>query len=189
MSTRFKAFCLITGFLALTTQAIAHQHNGTGHSASSINQSKNELRLEVFKSPTCGCCDDWIAKLEDNNSGVTSYHPEDLAGLKQTLKIRPEYQSCHTGVSKEGFFFEGHVPVYLVKKFLAAPPKGALGLAVPAMPVGSPGMEMGDRFQPYSVLIIKGDGTATIYEEIKTLEQSLRNEVNFKKNADFIYSK
>ena len=175
-------------FLGLHSTTMAHDHSHhTGQAPVDAVQMSTQgkpvaqsqlqkalFSLEVFKSPTCGCCGDWIEKLENNNIAVTSYHPSDLNGVKNTLNIRPEYQSCHTAVSQEGFFFEGHVPVYLVKQFLAAPPKNAAGLSVPAMPVGSPGMEMGDRFQPYSVLLINEDGSASIYEEVKSLEQSLR---------------
>ena len=72
-------------------------------------------------------------------------------------------QSCHTGVSADGYFFEGHIPAKFVTAFLANPPENAAGLAVPGMPAGSPGMEMGDRFNPYSVILVKKDGTTEVY--------------------------
>jgi hypothetical protein len=69
-------------------------------------------------------------------------------------------------VSESGFLFEGHVPAKLVKQFLASPPEGALGLTAPGMPMGSPGMEMGNRFEPYQVLLMKKDGSHEVYATI-----------------------
>jgi hypothetical protein len=162
--------------VCLSPMALSHDnHIAVSPSPISASNINNPLfTLDVFKSPTCGCCTEWITKLEDNKIAVKSFHPADLSGVKSTLNIRPEYQSCHTAVSKEGFFFEGHVPVYLMKQFLANPPKNAAGLSVPGMPIGSPGMEMDNRFQPYKVVLIKENGDAEIYAEIKTLEQSLQ---------------
>lgn len=127
--------------------------------------------LTVFKSPTCGCCTVWMEHLEQRDFAVSSQHPDDLDALKQRLNIKPQYQSCHTAVSVEGYVFEGHVPAALIKRFLAEKPKDAIGLAVPGMPIGSPGMEVGERFQPYEVLLLKKDGSIEVYEKVKSLKQ------------------
>ncbi len=74
-------------------------------------------------------------------------------------------------MSAEGYLFEGHVPARYMKQFLASPPADALGLAVPAMPVGSPGMEMGDRFSPYAVLLLKADGSAELFAQVDSPAQ------------------
>ena len=89
-----------------------------------------------------------------------------MGQLKAEQGILPQYQSCHTGVSKDGFVFEGHIPVDIVKRFLDNPPTDAIGLAVPGMPMGSPGMEMGDRRDDYDVLLLKSDGSSIIFEQI-----------------------
>ena len=89
-----------------------------------------------------------------------------MAGLKSDYGIAPQYRSCHTAISDEGYLFEGHVPARYVKAFLAEPPVDAIGLAVPGMPVGSPGMEMGTDFMPYQVLLLKRDGGAEIYAQV-----------------------
>jgi hypothetical protein len=98
----------------------------------------------------------------------------DLANLTQ-FKLRHgielRYQSCHTAFTPQGFVFEGHIPARFVNQFLAEPPSEAIGLAVPGMPVGSPGMEVGDKFMPYQVLLLKRDGNHEIYADIRRPEQ------------------
>lgn len=127
--------------------------------------------MDVYKSPSCGCCVDWIDHAEQRGCSFTTHHPVDFGQFKADKGIAPRYQSCHTAVSAEGYLFEGHVPARYVKQFLAAPPAGALGLAVPAMPVGTPGMEMGDRFSPYAVLLLKVDGSAELFAQVDSPAQ------------------
>ncbi|MEW5056921.1 MAG: DUF411 domain-containing protein [Cycloclasticus sp.] len=122
--------------------------------------------LDVFKSPTCGCCGKWISHIEDHGVGATIHHPDNLNLVKQKLGIAPVFQSCHTAVSKDGYVFEGHIPAAIMQRFLSEKPKGALGLAVPGMPAGSPGMEMADRRDSYDVLLLMKDGTASVYQHI-----------------------
>lgn len=124
--------------------------------------------MDVYKSPTCGCCGDWIEHMQSNSFGAVIHHPEDLNRLKADKGIAPQYQSCHTAVTAEGYLFEGHVPAKHVRQFLEEKPAGAIGLSVPGMPVGSPGMEVGDRFMPYQVLLLKQDGSAEVYAEIRS---------------------
>lgn len=122
--------------------------------------------LKVYKSPDCGCCVKWVEHLESHGLATSTLHPMNLAAVKQHFGIKPAYRSCHTGVSEQGYVFEGHVPAKLIEQFLAAPPEDAIGLAVPGMPVGSPGMEMGVRFDAYQVLLLKKDGSAEVYANI-----------------------
>lgn len=125
-----------------------------------------QVGLDVYKSPTCGCCGNWIEHMQHENFAMTTHHPADLAAEKQKLGVAPRFQSCHTAVSEDGYVFEGHVPAKLVQRFLKEKPAGAIGLAVPGMPEGSPGMEAGDRFSPYQVLLLKEDGTSELYASI-----------------------
>src|SRR5690606_8021819 len=129
--------------------------------------------LEIYKSPTCGCCRDWVTHVEKAGFPAQVNESENLNALKQQLGIEPRYQSCHTAVSEVGsYFFEGHIPAKVMQRFLQEKPAHAAGLAVPGMPLGSPGMEMGDRCQPYQVWQINKDGTAEVYAEISApLEQ------------------
>ncbi len=124
--------------------------------------------LTVYKSPTCGCCGLWIDHARDAGFDTRVEHPADLNQLKAGHGIAPRHQSCHTAVSADGFVFEGHVPAHLIKRFLAERPEGAIGLAVPGMPVGSPGMEMGERFDRYEVLLLMKDGSSRVYSAIET---------------------
>lgn len=133
-----------------------------------FGQSRAPVPLDVYKSETCGCCVNWIEQMQTHGFESTIYHPADLNGVKDELGVRVQWQSCHTAVTAEGFLFEGHVPARYINQFLAAPPTQALGLAVPGMPLGSPGMEVGDQFTPYDIILMKKDGTAEVYASIKS---------------------
>jgi hypothetical protein len=126
------------------------------------------VKLDVYKSPTCECCGRWINHIEQKGFDATTHHPADLNQIKNKLGVAAEYQSCHTGVSKDGYVFEGHIPADVMKRFLAEKPDNVLGLAVPGMPVGSPGMEMGDRHDDYDVLLLNKDGSSQVYARIRT---------------------
>ncbi len=128
--------------------------------------SNKVVSLDVYKSPTCGCCEKWIEHLETSGFDTLIHHPTDLNEVKQSSAIAPRYQSCHTAVSTDGYVFEGHIPAHLIQRFLSNPPQNAIGLAVPGMPVGSPGMEMGDRHDSYNILLLKTDGSAEVYASI-----------------------
>ncbi len=95
-----------------------------------------------------------------------AHHPADLNKVKSANGIAPRYQSCHTAISADGYVFEGHIPAPTIERFLAEKPQDVIGLAVPGMPVGSPGMEMGNRHDDYDVLLLKKDGSVEIYEHI-----------------------
>jgi hypothetical protein len=143
--------------LLLTTWIVQSHATGT---------ERDAVKMKVYKSETCGCCIHWMNHLETNNFATTAYHPRDLGGLKGALGISPAMQSCHTGMVDDQYVFEGHVPAKHIKAFLANPPKGAIGLSVPGMPVGSPGMEVGERFDPYTVVQINADGSTTPFARI-----------------------
>ncbi len=138
------------------------------YSARSAAQSLDDITLNVYKEETCGCCVGWIAHADDHGFESTIFHPKDLYAVKEELGILPKWQSCHTAVTKEGYLFEGHIPAKYISQFLAAPPQGALGLAVPGMPMGSPGMEIGDRFNAYDVILMKKGGSSEVYASIKS---------------------
>ena len=123
-----------------------------------------ETTLHVAKSPTCGCCGAWIEHMRRAGFKVTvtDIEYDALQALKARLGIAPEFASCHTA-RIEGYFVEGHVPATDLRRLLNERPEG-LGLAVPGMPVGSPGMEMGGQHDPYDTLLIKGDGRAVMFQ-------------------------
>ena len=140
-------------------------------SLSSLEQeytsAKNKFSLLIHKTPTCGCCKKWVKHLEDNSFSMMIKDHQNLKKIKTQYSIEPKYQSCHTAVSKEGYIFEGHIPSKFIKNFLADPEPNAIGLSVPGMPLGSPGMEVEGRFMPYNVLVLYKDGSSKVYAEIK----------------------
>lgn len=129
------------------------------------------VTLDVYKSPTCGCCTKWLEHIQLDGFSANFHHPTDLNAIKNKYSIAPKYQSCHTAVSSQGYVFEGHIPSRYINQFLENPPNGALGLSVPAMPVGSPGMEVGDRFMPYQVLLLKENGSAEVFAIVDSAEE------------------
>jgi len=131
-------------------------------------QSIDDITLNVYKDINCGCCVGWIDHMQDKGFASKINHPRDLNGVKQELGVLPEWQSCHTAVTKEGYVFEGHVPAKFIEQFLAAPPEGALGLTVPGMPLGSPGMEMGNRFAPYDIVQMNKDGSSSVFAHVES---------------------
>jgi|TARA_B100001540_G_C15802205_1_gene640417 hypothetical protein len=132
-----------------------------------LARTKEAMQLAVYKSPDCGCCGLWMDHIESLGFITKTHHPADLNKIKHTLGVQRQYQSCHTAVSTEGYVFEGHIPAPVMQRFLAEKPQGALGLAVPGMPLGSPGMEMGNKRDDYDVLLLKKDGSSTVYERIR----------------------
>tara|TARA_B100001769_G_scaffold150592_1_gene118066 strand:- start:241 stop:711 length:471 start_codon:yes stop_codon:yes gene_type:complete len=137
--------------------------------ASNISKlhSDSSLELLVHKTPTCGCCKMWVKHMEENGFTINTKDHQSLVKIKEELKINPEHRSCHTGVSSQGHFFEGHIPSKYVSQFLSEGNPDAIGLSVPGMPLGSPGMEVEDRFTPYDVLVHFKDGSTKVYAEIR----------------------
>ena len=125
-------------------------------------------QVEVWKDPDCGCCKDWVAHLEANGFAVRVHDSGNTAARKR-LGIPDKLGSCHTAeVSEKGrrYALEGHVPAREVHRLLKEAPK-AIGLAVPGMPVGSPGMDAplyGGRKDPYDVLLVLQDGSNRVYQ-------------------------
>ena len=133
-----------------------------------VNENFNSLdALVVHKTPACGCCKKWMKHLEENGFNLRPEDHQNLNSIKDIHNIKPEYRSCHTAVSKKGYIFEGHIPSKYIKQFLSEDHTNALGLSVPGMPLGSPGMEVDDIFTPYDVLILFKDGSSKVYAEIK----------------------
>lgn len=125
--------------------------------------SPSKPLVEVWKDPNCGCCKDWVAHLEANGFTVRVFDTGNTAARKR-LGMPDQLGSCHTA-RVQGYVIEGHVPAKDMQRLLADKPQ-ALGLSVPRMPVGSPGMdgpEYGGRKDPYDVLLVQRDGSTRIY--------------------------
>ncbi|MGB2931519.1 MAG: DUF411 domain-containing protein [Methyloceanibacter sp.] len=119
--------------------------------------------IEVWKSATCECCVNWVKHLEANGFEVkvNGANSGTLAALKRQAGIPDKLASCHTA-KIDGYVVEGHVPGPDIKRLVAERPE-AIGLAVPGMPIGSPGMEQGAVTEPYDVLLVKKDGTTEVF--------------------------
>lgn len=166
MSALYKKFVVSALSGLMLMGAASHTLAAEDATTRIMLQAAKTEHLNVYKSPTCGCCVDWIDHAEENGFETKAFHPQNLTQMKLDMGIEGRFHSCHTAVSESGYLFEGHVPAKLVQRFLANPPEDALGLTAPGMPMGSPGMEMGDRFQPYQVLIMKKGGGYEIYATI-----------------------
>jgi hypothetical protein len=119
-------------------------------------------QMTVYKTPACGCCGKWVEHIEQAGIKVTAHNLNDLTEIRATLGIPQSLQSCHAGVI-EGLAVEGHVPADVILKALKEKPQGTL-LAVPGMPVGSPGMEAGARKDAYDVILYdRKTGRTTVY--------------------------
>jgi hypothetical protein len=117
------------------------------------------IEAKVYSSPTCGCCGAWVEHLEANGFRVEVIARNDLDTLKDELGVPRALRSCHTATIG-GYVIEGHVPAADIKTLLAKQPR-ALGLAVPGMPVGSPGMEAGDQKDSYEVVLFGKTSSST----------------------------
>ncbi len=114
----------------------------------------------VYKSPTCGCCKDWVSHMKENGYTVEVHNQRNMSSIKTELGVPRNMQSCHTA-KIGGYVIEGHVPADVVARLLKEKPP-IKGLAVPGMPMGSPGME-GPRKDPYNVVTIQENGKTTVY--------------------------
>ena len=121
----------------------------------------------VEKSPSCGCCAGWVEHMRANGFEVEvrNVDPERLDLTKRMLGVEPEYQSCHTAVV-DSYVIEGHVPAADIRRLLAERPS-AMGLAVPGMTIGSPGMEMDDEREPYDVLLLNRGTDASVFSSYR----------------------
>ena len=131
------------------------------------------ISASVYKDVNCGCCKDWISHAEDNGLGATAHDVADVALFKDRYGVPNEMRSCHTAVTTDGYVFEGHVPAKYMAQFLESPPAQAIGLAVPGMPMGSPGMEYQNQFDAYQVMQINKEGTTQVYADITSPAQQL----------------
>ena len=116
--------------------------------------------IEVYKAPTCGCCNKWVEHLRSNGFAVRTINLDRLADVKARHGVPGRVQSCHTGLI-DGYVIEGHVPASDIHALLKKRPS-VVGLAVPGMPIGSPGME-GPNARPYDVVTFDKQGRSEVF--------------------------
>ncbi len=122
--------------------------------------AQSTLGIEVFKNQYCGCCHLWITHLQKNGFKVTEQNVDSNATIRENMGMPEKLGSCHTAIIN-GYVIEGHVPAADIKRLLKEKPK-AVGLAVPGMPAGSPGMESANP-QPYNTLLVMKDGSTKVW--------------------------
>ena len=151
-TTNLSRRALVLGAVALAASGVHAQAKKPG------------IPVEVWKDPECGCCKDWVSHLQANGFTV-KVHEDGNNAVRSQLGIDRKYGSCHTGVVA-GYALEGHVPAREIHRLLKEKP-AAIGLAVPGMPVGSPGMDgevYGGRRDPYDVFLLARGGGARVYQ-------------------------
>jgi len=129
-------------------------------SPSSMHALEKAAVITVYKDPNCGCCNNWVAHLIKHGFRVTEKNTSEMTEIKRGLGVPEKLESCHTGVVN-GYVIEGHVPAPDIKRLLKQKPR-VVGLAVPGMPVGSPGME-GSRVDRYDVLSFDKAGNTKVF--------------------------
>ena len=116
--------------------------------------------VDVYKSPYCGCCEKWVEHLQQAGFAVRTHDVNDVPAARQRLGMPERLGSCHTA-KVAGYVVEGHVPAADIQRLLKEKPK-AIGLAVPSMPPGSPGMES-PKPVPYNTLLVQSGGATTVF--------------------------
>lgn len=150
-SKRVKLVAVAATAFAVSAAAVAALNNPRAGSE----------EIVVYKSPTCGCCSKWVGHLESHGFMVVAHDVTNLAEIKAQFGVSSDLTSCHTA-AVDGYVIEGHVPADVIARLLDQRPD-VLGLAVPGMPMGSPGME-GSTVQRYDVIAFGRDGSRDVYE-------------------------
>ena len=124
--------------------------------------SADQAKITVWKSPACSCCEGWVDHLRAAGYAVEVVDVADMNAVKRERGIPAQLASCHTALV-DGYLLEGHVPADVIARVLAERPEVA-GVAVPGMPTGTPGMEMGSQKDPYDVIAFTAAGETRVFE-------------------------
>jgi hypothetical protein len=146
----WKGVILVAIVLALTIGAVSVF----------LKSQSNATTVTVYKNPSCGCCNKWLDHLREHGFQVTAHNTSNLTQIKVKYGVPHVLSSCHTAIV-DGYVAEGHVPADIIQRLLKERPK-VVGIAVPGMPIGSPGME-GDHGEPYDILTFDREGKAQVY--------------------------
>ena len=152
--------------VALGTRARSPAHgavSATPDAALVADIAAEAPEMHVFKTATCGCCSLWVQHMRDAGFSVVAEDVLDIVSVKRMSGVDADLHSCHTALV-DGYVVEGHVPADVVAKLLAERPDIA-GIAVPGMPIGSPGME-GPNPQPYDVIAFSKDGGRSVFAHV-----------------------
>ena len=134
----------------------------SAHAADESTRAQSLPVVEMTKHPQCGCCTAWADHLRAEGFEVEVTETRKMWGVKRLAGIPKDLDSCHTA-TVGGYVVEGHVPADDIKRLLSERP-AVKGIAVPGMPIGSPGMEVGDRTEPYDVIAFDGEGETKVFQ-------------------------
>jgi len=137
--------------------------NNSVESIKPAEQAWSAKEVVVYKNPNCGCCTKWSEHMKKNGFKLTEKSVDNLSEIKDGLKVPTDKRSCHTAVI-DGYVFEGHIPASSIKKFLNEK-NDAVGLVVPGMPAGSPGMEFGNHTSNFHVYSFDASGKTKVFEK------------------------
>jgi hypothetical protein len=126
--------------------------------------AEGTVTITVYKDPSCGCCTKWVEHLRSAGLRPAVHDRPDMDGLKDSLGVPVALRSCHTAVAGR-YVIEGHVPAADLKRLVASGRKDVLGLAVPDMPAGSPGMEVPGRHDRYDVIAFSPNGKTSVFAQ------------------------
>ncbi len=124
------------------------------------------MNMTVYRSPSCGCCGIWIEHAKKHGFQITDIKTDNIEAIKQQYNIPADLASCHTSII-DGYVMEGHIPADDIKGFLKQKPD-LVGLTVPGMPLGTPGMEAGDNKQPFDILALEKNGAVEVFKTYET---------------------
>jgi hypothetical protein len=169
-----KVWLLAAPFLLLSCSQETEPQQPTFHQSANAVQAEGipssgdapapvlaEAVIEVVKTPTCGCCGAWIDHVRAAGFEVRVSDVEDVTPTARRLGVPDDLRSCHTS-SIAGYAIEGHVPAADIRRLLQERPKAA-GIAVPGMPMGSPGMEQGGMRDAFATMLFQADGASRIF--------------------------
>jgi hypothetical protein len=151
MKTLMSLILLLGSFLPLVVVAAAPKNE------------KPPVEMTVYRSPTCGCCGKWLEHMKQDGFLVKDIQTEDMDAIKRQHGVPDNLKSCHTALVG-GYVVEGHVPASDIRSLLEKKP-AVVGVSVPGMPAGTPGMEMGGRKDPYAVVQFDKNGQATVFHD------------------------
>ncbi|MEH1855321.1 MAG: DUF411 domain-containing protein [Nostoc sp.] len=161
--------CLTAGVLGIwgSTASMSYAHaqlvSSRGIQDQQIPLKPTALNATVYHSPDCNCCGGWIDHLKAQGFKITDFSTSDIETVKQKYNVPDNLSSCHTAIVN-GYVIEGHVPADDIKRLLQEKPN-VIGLSVPQMPVGTPGMEMGNRKDPFSVLSFDRQDSVALFNK------------------------
>lgn len=156
---------LATGVAVVLVAASMSRDDGAASDVAAVPATGDGPAVHVYKTATCGCCAKWVDHLRAAGFAVTVEDTRELMAVKRREGVPTDLSSCHTALV-DGYVVEGHVPASVVRAFLEEAPPQARGLAVPGMPMGSPGME-GLRSEAYDVYAFDAEGGRTVFRHIE----------------------